>query len=477
MYIESVPNRNSPPCILLRQSSRQGKKVIKRTLANLSSWPEPLVEGLRTLLKGGTAVENLAESFEKVRSLPHGHVGAVWGTLRQLGLLALLSRKPGRERQLVAAMVVARILDPGSKLATVRGLDSESQLSTLATVAEIANAQVDGLYAALDWLLARQSRLEKKLARRHLQEGCLVLYDLTSSYFEERRCPLAKLGYSRDGKKGKLQIVIGMLCNRQGCPVAVEAFEGNVADPSTLDSQIEKLQKRFGLRLVVIVGDRGLITSARISEDLQPQGLGWITALRAPQIGKLLDQGHLQLSLFDDRDLAQIRSLDYPGERLIVCRNPLLAEERSRKRRESLAATREQLERIVEAVDRPKRPLRGQDKIGLRVGRVLHRWGMAKHFQLHISKDSFQFQLQGESIDREASLDGIYVIRTSVPEREMEAEQVVDNCGRRTPQVRLHIDHMVPWEKVHRHDPDNLRTACDRCNLGKGAQLLDRAQR
>ena len=240
-----------------------------------------------------------------MRSLPHGHVGAVWGTLRQLGLLALLSRKPGRERQLVAAMVVARILDPGSKLATVRGLDSESQLSTLATVAEIANAQVDGLYAALDWLLARQSRLEKKLARRHLQEGCLVLYDLTSSYFEERRCPLAKLGYSRDGKKGKLQIVIGMLCNRQGCPVAVEAFEGNVADPSTLDSQIEKLQKRFGLRLVVIVGDRGLITSARISEDLQPQGLGWITALRAPQIGKLLDQGHLQLLLFDDRDLAR----------------------------------------------------------------------------------------------------------------------------------------------------------------------------
>jgi hypothetical protein len=393
MYIESVPNRNSPPCILLRESRREGRRVVKRTLLNLTSWPSELVEDFRRLLKGGRVVEDLSQAFEVVRSLAHGHVAAVWGTLRKIGLLGLLGRRPSRPRNLAAAMIAARILEPRSKLATARGLDRRTAAGTLSRVARVEDATAEDLYEALDWLLRRQPAIEKELARLHLDEAGLVLYDLTSTYFEGRRCPLARLGYSRDGKKGKPQIVVGLICNREGCPVAVEVFEGNTADPSTLASQMRKIRRRFGLRRVVLVGDRGLITSARIREDLDAEkGLGWITALRAPQIALLLDRGELPASLFDERDLAEIVTPDFPGERLVVCRNPFLADERARKRDELLRATEAELTRIGEAVARPKRALRGKAKIGLRAGRVLNKFKMGKHFELEIGDDFFRFR-------------------------------------------------------------------------------------
>lgn len=427
MYIESVPNRNSPPCILLRESRREGRKVVKRTLLNLTSWPSELVEDFRRLLKGGKVVDELSKAFEVVRSLPHGHVAAVWGTLRKIGLLALLGRRPSRRRNLAAAMIAARLLEPRSKLATARGLDPETCTNTLGRVAGVVEgATAEELYAALDWLLSRQPFIEKKLADLHLAEGSLILYDLTSTYFEGRHCPLARLGYSRDGKKGKLQIVVGLICNQKGCPVAVEVFEGNTADPSTLQSQIHKIRRRFGLQRVVVVGDRGLITSARIREDLKAEeGIGWITALRAPQIARLLDQGLLQSSLFDERDLAEITTDDFPGERLVVCRNPLLAEQRARKRAELLEATEAELSKIVQAVERPKRALRGKAKIGLRAGKVLNKFKMGKHFELEIGEDFFRFRRKQSQIEREASLDGIYVVRTSVTADQMSADQVV----------------------------------------------------
>jgi hypothetical protein len=426
MYIESVPNRNSPPCVLLRESRREGRKVVKRTLLNLTSWPSELVEDFRRLLKGGRVVDDLSQAFEVVRSLAHGHVAAVWGTLRKIGLLGLLGRRPSRPRSLAAAMIAARILEPRSKLATARGLDRRTATGTLSRVAGVEDATAEDLYEALDWLLARQPAIEKELARRHLDEGGLVLYDLTSTYFEGRRCPLARLGYSRDGKKGKPQIVVGLICNREGCPVAVEVFEGNTADPSTLASQVRKIRRRFGLRRVVVVGDRGLITSARIREDLDAEeGLGWITALRAPQIARLLDRGALPASLFDERDLAEIVTPDFPGERLVVCRNPFLADERARKRDELLRATEAELTRIGEAVARPKRALRGKAKIGLRAGGVLNKFKMGKHFELEIGDDFFRCRRKASQIEREASLDGVYVVRTSVGADEMEADEVV----------------------------------------------------
>ena len=325
MYIESVPNRNSPPAILLRESYRQAGKVRKRTLANLSKWPAELVEGLRTLLKGGSAVSDLYQAFQVQRTRLHGHVAAVLGTLRRLGLERLLATRNSLQRRLVVALIVARILEPRSKLATARGWDPQTLSSSLGELLRVEAATADDLYGALDWLLARQPKIENRLAGERLHDGCLVVYDVTSTYFEGRTCPLARRGYSRDGKGGTLQIVFGLLCDRQGCPVAVEVFEGNRADPTTVSCQIQKLRRRFGLRSVVVVADRGMLTQARIREELKPlPGMGWITALRGPQIRKLFQSGPLQLSLFDERDLAEIQSPDYPGERLIVCRNPLL---------------------------------------------------------------------------------------------------------------------------------------------------------
>jgi len=431
MYVATVPNRSSPPAILLRESYRAGGKVKSRTLANLTHWPPAKIAALRRVLADEppaaqrSAGPGGSGAFEIQRSLPHGHVAAVLGTLRRLGLEPLLATKRSAARDAVVALIVARVIDPRSKLATARGLDGETAFTSLGETLGLSSATPDELYAAMDWLLPRQPAIEQALARRHLAEQTLVLYDVTSTYFEGRTCPLARFGHSRDGRKDKLQIVFGLLCNAAGCPVAVEVFDGNTADPKTLTEQIEKIQQRFGLQRVVVVGDRGMLTAARIERELRPKGLDWITALRAPAIRALADAGVVQPSLFDERDLAEITTPAYPGERLVACRNPWLAEERARKRKELLAATEEELDRIVAATGRSKNRLRGQDQIGLRAGKVLNRFKMGKHFRLEISTDSFRYQRDDEAIAAEAALDGIYIVRTSLPADTLKAEQTV----------------------------------------------------
>ena len=425
MYVESVPNRNSPPAILLRESFREDGKVRKRTLANLSKWPSTLVEGLKILLKGGRAVARLENAFHIARSLPHGHVAAVLGTLKKLRLDRTIAGAASPERQRVIALIAARILDPGSKLATARGLAQATARNSLAETLGIEDTDENDLYAAMDWLLERQDAIERRLAKRHLADGALVLYDLTSSYLEGRRCPLAKRGHSRDGKRGKLQIEFGLLCDREGCPVAVEVFDGNTADPMTVGTQIDKLRRRFGLHRVVLVGDRGMLTEARIREDVKPAGLDWISALRSSAIRELVESGAVQMSLFDETDLIEIRSDAYPGERLMVCRNPLLAAERARKREDLLQATERLLEPIAAATTREKRRLAGKDKIGLRVGKSIGKYKMAKHFELDIADHSFGYRRNPESIAREAALDGLYIVRTSLTAAELDAEGTV----------------------------------------------------
>jgi hypothetical protein len=411
MYIENVPNRDSPTAVLLRESYREEGKVKKRTLLNLSQWPPALVEGLRILLKGGHAVPG--DGLTIHRSLPHGHVAAVLGTLRRIGLDKLLGRSQPRHCDLILALLVSRIIHPASKLATARDLSAATASTSLGRVLDLGSVDEDELYAALDWLGERQPAIERALAKRHLKDGTLVLYDVSSSYFEGRSCQLAHLGYSRDGKRGKLQIVYGLLCAADGCPVAIEVFDGNTGDPSTLPAQIDKLKTRFGLSRVVLVGDRGMITSARIRDDLQPNGLDWITSLRAPQIQALVNEGQLQLSLFDTRDLAEISSPDYPGERLIVCKNPLLATERVRKREDLLQATERALTPIQASLRRRRKPA-GAAQIGIMIGAVVNRHKVAKHFRLAVSEHNFTFERDIEAIASEARLDGIYVIRTSV---------------------------------------------------------------
>ena len=428
MFVAVIPNRNSPPAILLRESYREGKKVKTRTLANLSRWPSEKIQRLRLALRSEKveAALPLGESFEIVRSLPHGGVAAVLGTARKLGLPRLISRAPSRAQALSLAMIVARVLDPASKLATARGLHEETLASSLGEELLIESADEDELYEAMDFLLGEQDRIERALAKRHLVEGSLVLYDVTSTYFEGRHCPLAKHGYSRDGKKDRLQIVFGLLADVLGCPVAVEVFEGNMADPKTLRSQVTKLRERFELTRIVLVGDRGMITQARIREDLVGvEGLDWITSLRAPAVKKLVEEGWLDLSLFDERDLAEIRSPDYPGERLVVCRNPLLAAERSRKREELLQSTERELAKITEATRRAKRPLHGRAQIALRVGKVMGRFKMGKHFLLEIDERKFNYERNPKTIAPESALDGLYVIRTSLKPQTLSAEQLV----------------------------------------------------
>ena len=425
MYIESVPNRNSPPAILLRESFREDGKVRKRTLANLSKWPSTLVKGLKILLKGGRAVARLEDAFHIARSLPHGHVAAVLGTLKKLRLDRSIAGTASPERQRVIALIAARILDPGSKLATARGLAQATARDSLAETLDIEDTDEDDLYAAMDWLLERQDAIERRLAKRHLADGALVLYDLTSSYLEGRRCPLAKRGHSRDGKRGKLQIEFGLLCDREGCPVAVEVFDGNTADPMTVGTQIDKLRHRFGLHRVVLVGDRGMLTEARIREDVKPAGLNWISALRSSAIRELVESGAVQMSLFDETDLVEVRCDAYPGERLMVCRNPLLADERARKRKDLLQATERLLEPIAAATTREKRRLAGKDKIGLRVGKSIGKYKMAKHFELDIADHSFGYRRNPSSIAREAALDGLYIVRTSLTAAELDAEGTV----------------------------------------------------
>lgn len=426
MYIDIIPNRNSPPAILLRESFRENGKVKKRTLANLSKLPADVVENLRILLRGGEAVESFEESLEVLRSLPHGHVAAVLGTLIKTGLDRIISSEKSRELSLVLAMIVARVIEPQSKLATARGLDAETASSSLGEILGLDGVLEDDLYFAMDWLSGEQERIENALAAKHLKGGSLILYDITSTYFEGRMCPLAQLGYSRDGKSDKLQIVIGFLCAPNGCPVAVEVFEGNRPDAATFPSQVAKVRERFGMERVVWVGDRGMITDACIREELRDaEGLDWITALRAPQIRALVESGSLQLGLFDTRDMAEITHPDYPGERLIVCRNPLLAERRARKREELLQATERDLEKVRVATSRAKRRLKGKDKIGLRVGKVIGRFKMAKHFEISIEEEGFSYRRDTSSIAQEAALDGIYVIRTSVPGQVLDANETV----------------------------------------------------
>jgi Transposase DDE domain len=417
MYIDVVPNRNSPPAILLRESYRVEGKVKKRTLLNITDWSPDLIEGFRALLKGGTALPPGQDAIVIKRSLPHGHVAAVLGTLRKIGLDRLLGpvgNAPNRCRDLVVAMIVARLIAPLSKLATAKTLDPITAASSLGEVLGLGPVDEDELYVALDWLLERQPQIEAALARRHLKDGTLVLYDVSSSYFEGHCCPLAQFGFNRDGKRGKLQIVYGLLCAPDGCPVAIEVFEGSTGDPTTLAAQIDKVKQRFELRHVVLVGDRGMITQARIEEDIKPAGLDWITALRAPQIRALVDAGIFQLSLFDERDLASITADDYPGERLIVCRNPELAVARQRKREDLLAATERDLTEIQNRVRRAEKPLRGTAKIALKAGAVVGKYKMAKHFTLTITDADFSFARKQDAIDAEARLDGIYVVRTNI---------------------------------------------------------------
>ena len=408
MYIESVPNRNSPPAILLRESYRENGKVRKRTLCNLSDWPVAHIEGLRGVLKGGTVIPAERDAFTVIRTLPHGHVAAALGTARKIGLDRVLGPNGDRYRDLVLALVVGRILDPTSKLAAARALSPATAASSLGEMLGLGAVDEDELYAALDWLLDRQPAIETALARRHLSSGTLVLYDVSSSYLEGRCCPLAKRGYSRDGRKGTLQITYGLLCAPDGCPIAIEVFDGDTADPMTLAVQIDKLKQRFRLEHVVLVGDRGMITQARITEEIKSAGLDWITALRAPAIKGLLQSGALQLSLFDQRDMASITAPDFPGERLVVCRNPDLAAERSRKRAELLAATERDLARIQAAVARRRAPLRGAAEIALAVGGVINRHKMAKHFNLDITDTSFNFTRKTAEIAAEAAIDGLY---------------------------------------------------------------------
>jgi hypothetical protein len=425
MYVRRVPNRSSPPAVLLRESWREGGKVKSRTLANLTDWPDAKVEALRRVLRGETMIV-AAERVEIERALPHGHVVATLGMVRQLGLDRLLPRRPERLATLALALIVARVVEPAAKLATARQLSGATASHSLGAVLRLAEVDEDELYRALDGLGAAQPAIEKALARRHLKDGTLVLYDVTSSYLEGRCCELARRGYSRDGRPDRPQIVFGLLCAADGCPVAVEVFAGDTGDPKTLATQIDKLKKRFGLKRVVLVGDRGMITSARIEEELKPAGLDWITALRAPAIQALAAEGGpLQLSLFDEKDMAEISSPDFPGERLVVCRNPDLAAERARKREDLLAATEKDLAKIKAAATRARNPLRGEAAIALKVGAVLGRRKVAKHFRLTITEETLSFVRDAEAIAAEAALDGFYVLRTSVPAETLNAATTV----------------------------------------------------
>ena len=424
MYIEVVKNRNSPPCILLRESRRIHGRVEKKTLANLTNWPSDVVAGLEMLIKRDKT--SIIDDFKVQRTLPHGHVAATLGTLKRIGLEKTIASKPSLNRDIVEALIIQRILNPGSKLAAKRSFDYETASSTLGKELAVENVSEDELYSALDWLLKRQVSIENTLAKKHLQDGTLLFYDVSSSYFEGKTCPLARYGHNKDKKRGKLQIVYGLLCDTEGRPIAVEVFEGNTADPKTLNSQIQKIKSRFGLNRVVFVGDRGIVTEARITEDLEHTDFKWVSALRAPAIKDLIEKKVIQPELFDQRDLAEISSPEYPNERLIVCRNPFLAEERDRTRNELLAETEKLLSAIKASTERAKRPLRGAARIGGRATKALEKFKMKKHFVVEITDESFDFRRNEEKIEQERALDGFYVIRTNVAENELGAEKAVE---------------------------------------------------
>ena len=420
MYIETVPNRNSPPAILLRQAWREGKKTCKRTLANLSDWPQEKIETFRRLLQDEPLVSP-HDLFTTQNSLPHGHVEAILQMIRKLELERLLSSQLCRERDLVVAMIVQRLIAPVSKLAMARQWHS----TTLAEELGVGQATEDDLYAAMDWLGERQERIEKKLAARHLHEGGLVLYDVSSSFYEGRTCPLAKFGHNRDDKQGLPIIVYGVMTNGEGCPVAVSVYAGNTGDPTTVADQIDKLREKFGLERMVMVGDRGMLTQPQIDKLKLHAGMGWITALTSTAIRQLLEQGALQLSLLDDKNLAEISAPEYPGERLLVCHNPILEEQRQRKRQALLQATEKSLQKIAKEVARRKKKPLSAAAIGMKVGKVLGRYKMAKHFECKIEEGSFVWSRRAESITQEEKVDGIYVLRTSEPGERLSAEDTV----------------------------------------------------
>jgi len=469
MYIESVPNRKSPPAVLLREGNRVGNKVVKRTLANLTRWPKPVVEGLRTLLKGGVALGKDDARLSIIRTLPHGHVAAVLGTIRNMGLDKMIDVRNSRMRKLTLGMIAARILSPSSKLAATREWGRETASMSLGDELGISDANEQEAYAAMDWLLKRQPAIEQQLAGKHLTDGALVLCDVSASYYTGSHCNLAKYGHKKDRKLGVPEIVYGLICDHRGCPVAIEVFEGNTSDPKVFSQQMAQVKQRFGLERLIIAGDRGLITEARITEDLADvDGMDWITALRSSAIQKLVANGVFQPSLFDRMDMAEVASPDFPGERLIVCRNPLLAEERARKRRELLAATEILLQGVVDATQRDARPYKGKARIALRVGNIVGKYKMRKHFILHIEEDSFSFERNQESIAKEAALDGFYVIRTSVSARRMDTKETVrtykslsrvEQAFRSLKSVDLHV------RPIYHHLDDRVRAHIFLCML------------
>ena len=420
MYVETVPNRNSPPAILLREGRREGKKVHKRTLANLTHWPKDKIERLRRVLKNEPLVHP-NQLFLIERSLPHGHVELLLEAIRQLKLPALIDPRPSPKRDRVLAMILQRLLYPASKLATTRLWHT----TTLAEELSLEDTDEDDLYEAMDWLLERQDRIERKLAKRHLAEGDPVLYDVSSSYYEGQTCPLMQFGHNRDGKRDRPIVVYGVLADSMGRPLAVQAYAGNTGDPTTVGDQVEKIRGRFGLQRVVLVGDRGLLTETQINHLKRYPGLGWISALRHHQIRRLVESEAVQLSLFDERHLAEVRSPDYPGERLIVCHNPLLAEHRRQKREALLTATEEALARIARQVARRTRTPLSATEIAEKLGRVKNRFQVAKHFRTEIADGSFHYERRTEAIIREAQLDGFYMLRTSEPADRLPTAAVV----------------------------------------------------
>jgi len=454
---------------LLRRSYREGGKVKHQTLGNISHLPDHIVAVVQGALQGKTYAL-ATDLFQIVRSLPHGHVAAVLGTLRKIGLDQIIDSRPSRERDLVVAMIVARLIDPRSKLATVRGFREATAFSTLGECLGIQSADEDDLYEAMDWLLDRQARIENKLAKRHLQEGVLLLYDVSGSYYTGTHCPLVAFGHPRDGRKDFPQIVYGLLCTKEGCPISVHVFKGNTSDPTTLKVQIQTIRQRFRISRVIFVADRGVLREARIEADIRSiEGFDWITALRAPAIRVLAEQGAFQMSLFDQQDLAEIRSPDYPDERLIVCRNPLLAEERARKREELLRATEKKLDQIVAATQREKRPLRGSASIALRVGRDIGKRKVEKHFKVTITDTTFSYERITEKIAAEAALDGIYVIRTSVKSDVLDADHTVDaykglSGVERAFRCMKTIDLKV--RPIHHRRPHRVRAHVFMCMLG-----------
>jgi transposase len=463
MYIESIPNRNSPPAILLREAWREGQRICKRTIANLSQWPSEKVEALRRLLRDEPMVA-AQEAFIIDESKAHGHVEAILGTIKKLDVEELISSRRSRERDLVVALIAERLLHPCSKLATTRLWHT----TTLAEELAVTDADEDDLYEAMDWLLARQARIEKKLAARHLGEGCLVLYDVTSSYYEGRCCPLAYYGHDRDGKTGRPIIVYGLMTDGEGRPVAVEAYPGDTGDPSTVPEQAEKLRGRFGLRRLVLVGDRGMLTQTQIKTLRAYPGLGWISALRSGAIRDLVKDGLLQMSLFDQKDLAEIRSPDFPSERLVACYNPLLGEQRRRKRQELLEVTEKELKRIAKEVSRRTRTPLKKEEIGKKVGKVIDRYRMGKHFTVMIGDGTFSYQRNEVKIDQEAALDGIYVIRTSEPTEHLSADNTVRSYKNLTQVERAFrtfkgIDLLI--RPIWHHTEDHVRAHIFICML------------